>query len=86
MDKFVRYEHRDGAELIEYESQDGASKIIVSNTLNNGLRIGVWNDDLVDWAEFDIEDKSTALEIAGRLTEWCERMAAPPSTTGNKRG
>jgi hypothetical protein len=69
---------RDGIELIHFIGGPGYDdeEIMVSNSLSNGLRIEITNEDM-DWAAFHIKRKETALLIAAKLTEWCERIADP---------
>lgn len=71
-------ERRPGIELIELRGTPGYDdeQLIVSNSSGNGLRIEITNED-TDWACFHIKHKETALLIAAKLTEWCERIADP---------
>jgi hypothetical protein len=77
-EKVIFNETRPGIELIEMKGGPGYDdeQIVVSNGLANGLRIEIANED-TDWACFHIRSKGTALLIAAKLTEWCERMANP---------
>jgi hypothetical protein len=73
-------ERRPGVELIILQGEPGYEdeELILSNGLSNGLRIEIANQD-TDWNSFHIRSRETALRLAAKLTEWCERIANPPS-------
>lgn len=72
-------ETRPGIELIHYQGSAGYEdeQIVLSNSLGNGLRFEILNDNLDGWACFHIHDRQTALRLAEKLTQWCERIASP---------
>ena len=78
-EKVVAGEARPGIELLHMVGAPGYEdeEIIVSNSLSNGLRIEITNEDM-DWACFHIHSPATALLIAERLTEWSQRICNPP--------
>lgn len=79
-EKLLCNESRPGVELVHFKGALGYDdeEIIVSNGLSNGLRIEITNEDM-DWASFHIHSKVSALLIAEKLIEWCERIGHPPS-------
>jgi hypothetical protein len=79
-------ERRPGIELCHLQGGPGYEDehLVLSNSLSNGLRFEITNEDM-DWACFHIQSRETALMLAAKLTEWCERMADPPKATIAKR-
>ena len=79
-EKLICDEKRAGIEIIHYRGEPGYEdeEISLSNSLGNGLRFEILNDDLDGWACFHIHDPATALSLAGRLIEWSKRIADPP--------
>jgi hypothetical protein len=73
-------ELRPGIELIQFRGGAGYEDEVVtlSNSIANGLRFEVENDDLSGVACFHIKSPETARLIAGRLVEWSKRIANPP--------
>lgn len=73
-------EARPGIELLTMRGAPGCEDetISVSNSLNNGLRIQILNDEL-DWAAFHFKSRRDAVLVAAKLLEWCNRMADPPA-------
>lgn len=82
-ERLICDEKRPGIELIQYIGVPGYEdeQILLSNSLGNGLRFEILNDDIGDWACFHINDPATALSLAGRLIEWSRRIAEPPSVS-----
>lgn len=72
-------EVRPGIELVTFQGEPGYEDetLTLSNGLSNGLRFEVVNDDLDGVACFHIHGRETALLLAAKLTEWCERIADP---------
>jgi hypothetical protein len=52
--------------------------ITISNSLINGLRIEVFNHDQEETSTFQIDDATTAVQIAQVLVEYAQRIANPP--------
>lgn len=79
-DKLVCEVSRPGIELIHYQGGPGYGdeQIELSNGVSNGLRFEILNDDLDGRACFHIHDRETAIKLAAKLVEWCERIADPP--------
>ena len=79
-EKIIVNETRPGIELVHLQGELGYEdeELILSNGLSNGLRFEITNDDM-DWACFHIKSRDTALLLAAKLTEWCERIADPPT-------
>ena len=73
-------EQRPGIELVHMRGEPGYEdeELILSNGIGNGLRFEITNED-TDWASFHINSRETALLLAAKLTEWCERIADPPT-------
>lgn len=73
-------EVRPGIEVLTLQGAPGYEDeaISVANSLSNGLRLEILNEDLDGLAIFHITSKRDAHLIAQKLTEWCERMADPP--------
>lgn len=73
---------RNDIELFHLRGEPGYDdeEIIISNSVGNGLRIEITNEDM-DWAVFQINSAAEAIEIASRLIEWstriCDPVAAP---------
>jgi hypothetical protein len=79
-EEVIANELRPGIELVHMRGEPGyeGEELILSNGLSNGLRFEITNEDM-DWASFHIHSRETALLLAAKLTEWCERIADPPT-------
>lgn len=77
----MTYESRPGVERLTLHSEDGQETLCLSNSLSNGVRIEIRNEDIDDVALFHIESREAALEIAAKLIVFYERSANPPSVT-----
>ena len=80
-EKVIVNEQRPGIELVHLQGGPGYDdeELLLSNGLANGLRIEVTNEDM-DWASFHIQSPATAMLLAAKLSEWCERIADPPKS------
>jgi hypothetical protein len=75
-----------GIEWTEIEGGPNCGEMItVSNSLTNGLRIEIFNDDIDDIGLFHIQDATTAVQIAQLLVEYSQRIANPPQPAEGKR-
>jgi hypothetical protein len=68
-----------GIEWTEIEGGPNCGEMItVSNSLTNGLRIEIFNDDIDDLGLFHVVDATIAVQIAQLLVEYAQRIANPP--------
>jgi transcription-repair coupling factor (superfamily II helicase) len=75
-----------GIEWTEIEGGPNCGEMItVSNSLTNGLRIEIFNDDIDDIGLFHIQDATTAVQIAQVLVEYAQRIANPPQPASQQR-
>jgi hypothetical protein len=72
------YTSRPGVELFTVKADEGDESLVLENSLSNGLRIEIKNDDLDDIACFHIDSPEVAKAIAEKLLEMAGRMADPP--------
>jgi hypothetical protein len=75
---------RPGIELLEMRGMPGYQDehFLLSNSLGNGLRIEIADDDEEHdcgcFHAFHIHSSETALLIAAKLIEWSKRICDPP--------
>lgn len=63
--------------LPEIKSEDGDAKLVASFTPNNGIRVGIVNEEIDDgyWREFDFTPDQ-AETIGQALVRWAQRNRA----------
>lgn len=66
---------QDESNILEICADDG-SKLHASDTLNNGLRIQIVNEDMDGWAVFDFDDRALAVKLAEKLLQWADAPRA----------
>lgn len=80
-EKIIADEINPGEEVLHLQGGTGHEdeELMISNSVRNGLRVDVYNDEQLEWACFSVQSADMARLIGERLLEWALRIGNPPS-------